>query len=517
MNQAGVKQAEAQNVTPLLQQAVALHQQGRLQEAAQLYRQVLALAPRQFDALHLLGVIARQQGDAAGAVELIGQAIALKPDQANAHCNLGAALQDLGRSEAALASYETALRLHPHYAMAFANRGNALRKLGRVREAVESYDRALALQPRYPEAACNRAVALLELGEPEAALASAEQALAGQPPHALAAQALCVRANALYLLRRLRDALAGYDAALAIDATMAEAHAGRAMTLHRLRRFDEALRGYDRALALRPSHAATREHRAATLAALGRRDEAILEYQAALRMLAEQGADASRIGFALAALGVGETPERAPQEYVKALFDQYAGHFDQHLTEVLDYRTPQTIHAALERAQAPLDGDVLDLGCGTGLCAPHLRPRARSLAGVDLSERMLDKARASGLYDRLVCADITAFLAREQAAFDLIVAADVFVYFGELAEVFKLARGALRPGGAFCFSTETLEGEGFVLQPSNRYAHSAGYLRTLAQAQGFETALLEPAPLRSENGVAIVGQVAVLRLAAGPA
>ena len=514
MNQAGTKREEAQGVTPLLQQAVALHQKGQLQEAGQLYRQVLALAPRQFDALHLLGVIARQQGDAAGAVELIGQAIALKPDQANAHCNLGAALQDLGRSEAALASYETALRLHPHYAMAYANRGNALRKLGRMREAVESYGRALALQPRYPEAACNRAAALLELGEPEAALASAELALAGQPRYA---QALCVRANALYLLRRLRDALAGYDAALALDATMAEAHAGRAMTLHRLRRFDEALRAHDQALALRPAHAATREHRAATLAALGRREEAILAYQAAQCMLEEQGADGSRIGFALAALGVGETPERAPQEYVKALFDQYAGHFDQHLTEVLDYRTPEAIAAALESAQAPLDGDVLDLGCGTGLCAPHLRPRARSLAGVDLSERMLDKARASGLYDRLACADVTAFLAREHAAFDLIVAADVFVYFGELAEVFALARRALRPGGAFCFSTETVEGEGFALLPSNRYAHSAAYLRALARAQGFEIALLAPAPLRSENGVPIVGQVAVLRLAAGAA
>ena len=512
MTQAGGKQAGAPEVTPLLQQAVALHQKGRLQEAEKLYRQVLALAPRQFDALHLLGVIARQQGDAAQAVELIGQAIAVKPDQANAHCNLGAALQDLGRGEDALASYDESLRLHPRYAMAFANRGNALRKLGRAREAVDSYDRALALQPRYPEAACNRAAALLDLGEPEAALDSAERALADQPRHA---QALCVRANALYLLRRLRDALASYQHALAIDERMAEAQAGRAMTLHRLGRFDEALRGHDRALALRPHHAATREQRAATLAALGRRDEAIAEYQAALRMLAEQGGDTARIGFALAALGVGETPERAPRDYVKALFDQYAGHFDQHLTEVLDYRTPEAIHSALERAGAPPDGDVLDLGCGTGLCAPRLRPRARSLAGVDLSERMLGKARAAGLYDRLECADITAFLARESAAFDLVVAADVFVYFGDLAEVFAQVKRALRPGGTFCFSTETCDGEGFVLQASNRYAHAPGYLRALARAQGFEVALLEAAPLRLENGVAIVGQVAVLRLAAG--
>lgn len=509
MNQAGTP-----NVTPLLQQAVALHQQGRLQQAAQLYGEVLRLAPRQFDALHLLGVIARQQGDAARAVTLIEQALALKPDQANAHCNLGAALHDLGRGEEALASYDAALRLNPRYAMAWANRGNALRRLGRPREAIDSYERALALQPRYPEAACNRAATLLDLGEPAAALAGAEQALAGQPRHA---QALCVRANALYLLRRLRDALDSYEHALALDDTLAEAHAGRAMALHRMQRFDEALRAHDRALALRPQHAGTREQRAATLAALGRRVDAVAEYRAAQRLLAARGADSAdsadvgRIAFALAALGEGQAPERAPQDYVKALFDQYAGHFDQHLTEVLDYRTPQAIDAALVRAGVAADGDVLDLGCGTGLCAPFLRPRARSLLGVDLSERMLDKAREAGLYDRLACADITAFLDDCRDAYDLVVAADVFVYFGELASLFAQVRAALRPGGVFCFSTETCDGDAFVLQASNRYAHASAYLRALAAAQGFEILLLDAAPLRSENGAAIVGQVAVLR------
>jgi len=500
-------QAGSPHPTQLLQQAVAHHQGGRLAQAQALYREVLALAPRQFDALHLLGVVHRQQGDAVLAVDLIGQAIAINPAQATPHCNLGAALQDLGRSEEALASYDQALRLDPSYAMAFANRGNALRKLGRSREAVDSYDRALALRSPYPEAACNRAAALLDLGQPQAALASAERALAGQPRYA---QALCVRANALYLLRRLRDALEGYDHALALDPAMAEAHAGRGMALHKLGRWDEALRSHDKALALRPGHAPTHEQRAASLQALGRLPEAIAAYASARRLLDEQGGDTGQVDFALAALGVGSTPGRAPQDYVKALFDGYAGHFDQHLTGVLDYRTPAAIDAALRRAQVAGGDDVLDLGCGTGLCAPLLKPGARSLVGVDLSEGMLAKARETGLYDRLACADIVAFLAQEEARFDLVVAADVFVYVGDLAEVFAGVARVLRPGGAFCFSTETVEGEGFVLQASNRYAHAPAYLRTLAAAHGFQVASLESAVLRSENGVPINGQVAVL-------
>lgn len=495
-------------MTQLLQQAVAHHQAGRLAQAQALYREVLAAVPKQFDALHLLGVIARQQGDAVQAVDLIAQAIAINPAQAAPHCNLGAALQDLGRSAEALASYDQALCLNPSYAMAFANRGNALRKLGRAQEAIDSYDRALALRSPYPEAACNRAAALLDLGRPQAALESAERALAGQPRYA---QALCVRANALYLLRRLRDAVDAYDHALAVDPKMAEAHAGRGMALHKLGRFDEALRSYERALALRPEHAATHEHRAATLAALERKADAIDAYKAARRILGEQGVDTGQVDFALAALGVGAAPERAPQDYVKALFDQYAGHFDRHLTGVLEYRTPAAIDAALRQAQVVIGGDVLDLGCGTGLCAPYLKPGARSLAGVDLSERMLDKARETGLYDRLACADIVTFLAQESDGVDLVVAADVFVYFGDLAAVFGEVMRVLRPGGAFCFSTETCAGEDFVLQASNRYAHSAGYLRRLAEAHGFRVALLESSPLRSENSVPIVGQVAVLR------
>ena len=502
-------QAGKQDRTTLLQQAVAHHQAGRLAQAQEMYRAVLAEAPHQFDALHLLGVVYRQQGEAALALDLIGQAIAINPAQATAHCNLGAALQDLGRSAEALASYEQALRLNPSYAMAFANRGNALRKLGRAKEAVDSYERALALRSPYPDAACNRAAALIDLGQPQAALEGAERALASQPRYA---PALCVRANALYLLRRLRDAVEGYDHALAVDPTMAEAHAGRGMALHRLRRFDEALRSYERALALRPEHAVTHEHRAATLLALGRQPEAIKAYQCARRIRQAQDGDTSQVDFALAALGVGKAPQRAPQAYVKALFDQYAGHFDQHLTEVLDYRTPAAIDAALRRAGVDAGGDVLDLGCGTGLCAPYLKPPARSLVGVDLSERMLDKARETGLYDRLACARKAAMSAQESAGADLVVAADVFVYFGDLAEVFAQVARILRPGGAFCLSTETCEGEGFVLQASNRYAHAAGYLRRLADAHGFQVALLESSPLRSENGVPIVGQVAVLRM-----
>lgn len=497
--------ADAQ-VTALLKEAVALHQAGNLPGAQARYRQVLARLPRQFDALHLLGVTERQQGNAQAAADLIAQALAIDPMQPAAHCNLGAALQDLGRSEEALASFEAALRLKPDYALAWSNRGNALRQLGRLPDAVESYERALALRPAYPEAWCNRAIALLDLGDAQAALASSERALREKRPYA---EAACVRANALFQLREFEAALAGFEDAIAADARSFEAHTGRGLALQRLGRPQEALASIDAALALRPRHARSHQQRAEALLASGRRADAIAAYETA-RALAP---DPAEIDFALAALGVGAAPRQAPAGYVKALFDQYAGHFDRHLTGVLFYRTPALIGAALARHVEAAQYDSVDLGCGTGLCAPFLRSRSRTLLGVDLSDNMLAQARATDLYDALACADIGAWLAERPQAFDLAVAADVLVYFGDLDALFGQVRAALRPGGWFCFSTEAGEGAAYTLLPSNRYAHALAYLERLASRHGFAVIDAERAVVRSENGSGIEGHLLLMRAA----
>ena len=310
-----------------------------------------------------------------------------------------------------------------------------------------------------------------------------------------------------------------YDDAIRLDVNAPEAHAGRGLSLQKLGRPREALACFDAALALRPLHPQSHQQRADALLALGRRDEAIAAYERARALMREAGIDASQIDFALAALGVGAPPERAPAAYVKALFDQYAGHFDRHLTGVLGYRTPELMAQAIARHVLGTKLATVDLGCGTGLCAPFLRPISDGLAGVDLSGKMLSQARATGLYDELACADIGAFLGERTAAFDLVVAADVLVYFGDLALLFARVRASLRPGGWFCFSTEAGEGGAgfasldYALLPSNRYAHALDYLERLAATHGFTILEAGRAPVRSENGVAIDGHLLVLRAA----
>lgn len=209
----------------------------------------------------------------------------------------------------------------------------------------------------------------------------------------------------------------------------------------------------------------------------------------------------------LAGAGGLPTPPRAPDDYVRAEFDTFASRFDAKL-ESLGYRAPELVSQLLRRhlgadSQA---GDVLDAGCGTGLCSVPLRPLARRLDGVDLSQGMLDRAAVRGGYDSLHCAELTAFMAQRPDSWDTVVSADTLCYFGDLAPVLQAAWSALRPGGRLVFSVEALseqaesaEGHpGYVLHHHGRYAHGQAYLRRQLAAACFELLSLETDVLRVE-------------------
>jgi predicted TPR repeat methyltransferase len=493
----------------LLQQAVTLHQQGELGRAQALYDDVLRAEPLNFDALHLSGVLARQQGEPERALAMIEGALALDSGRAIAHCNRGVALQDLGRHAEALASFERALALQPTYATALSNRGNALRHLGHIDRALQSYDAALRLAPDYAEALCNRALALQSVARHEAALDSFGAALAARRDYP---EALHGAAVSLLALGKPADALEGFERALQLQPDYAEAWCARGALLLRAQEHDEALSSFHDALSVRPRYARAQLGVANTLRAMGRSAEAVDAYQAALAF----GADADTVGYMLAIMGAEQAPGASPAGYVKALFDQYAGDFDRHLVDVLRYRTPALLVEALRRHLPPGELDVLDAGCGTGLCAPLLRPLACLLEGVDLSPHMLDRARDTGLYDGVYCGDMVSYLRVRPASVDVIFAADVFVYVGDLKPVFAVARLALRERGRFAFSVEEHEGsEAFVLRSSGRFAHARSGIEALARSHGFAVHEITPATLRQESGADMRGLLVVLGCHAG--
>ncbi|MBM3345402.1 MAG: methyltransferase domain-containing protein [Betaproteobacteria bacterium] len=203
--------------------------------------------------------------------------------------------------------------------------------------------------------------------------------------------------------------------------------------------------------------------------------------------------------------GVANGAARAPESYVRETFDAFAGGFEQRLVGELDYRVPAQLVALARRRVGAAGGlDVLDLGCGTGLVGQSLeRPGtlARSLVGIDLSTRMLDEARRKACYTSLQQADIAAWLAGAPGAhFDLVIAADVFIYFGELDAVFADVGRTLRAGGLFAFSVETTEQGRWQLLRSGRYAQSDAYIAELYSRHGL--ILEERLPVAIRRGVA---------------
>lgn len=204
---------------------------------------------------------------------------------------------------------------------------------------------------------------------------------------------------------------------------------------------------------------------------------------------------------------------RTPPLVVAEHFDAFAPEFDAQLVERLEYDVPGKIcHAVRSAINPDMKYDVLDAGCGTGLCAPHLRPFARELIGVDLSPKMLEQAERRRAYDTLICEDLATFLARSVDRFDILVAADVLIYFGDLRPVFAEAAAALRPGGLLAMSTEFREpsGEGYHLEKSGRFAHSPDYVRGCAAGM-FAEALYLDTTVRLEANQPVRGNIFLFR------
>ncbi|MGE5366497.1 MAG: methyltransferase domain-containing protein [Betaproteobacteria bacterium] len=247
---------------------------------------------------------------------------------------------------------------------------------------------------------------------------------------------------------------------------------------------------------------------------LGDRDGAVAAFRAASRADPD---DYHGARLQLLRLGASTGTPAMTEPYVRRLFDQYAGRYDAALTEHLHYRGPallrDAVASALERMGRPMHfASLLDLGCGTGLAGQVFRPFAGRLLGVDLSAAMIARAEAKGDYDRLVVGNLVAFLSDEIAKdgkYDLVLAADVFVYVNELAPIFVDIARVLAPRGVVAFTVETHSGAGVALLPTLRFAHGEAYLRDAIASAGLKLLALDRAAIRSEKGTPVAGLVVV--------
>jgi predicted TPR repeat methyltransferase len=409
-------------------------------------------------------------GRLAEAESLYRQICAVDPNHVGSLHFLGVLAGQVGRNDIAIDLIGRAVALRPDYAEAHCNLGRAFTMQGKLSEATPHYERAISLKPNYAEAHIGLGNILREQG-------------------------------------RLGEAIASYERTLALKPDYAEAHYKLGSVLSDQRKLTAALARFERALALKPAHAEAWLGRGRTLQRLNRPEEAIIAFRQAF----VKGGDAEVIQFYLASLGAEAAPVAAPRRLVTKAFNQCADQYDHEVLGTLKYKTPDLLFDAMAPFLPSRNLDVVDLGCGTGLFGARLRPLARTLMGVDFSSKMLEIARQRQVYDHLACSELIEFLQTRTKNCDLAVAADVFVYLGDLRGVFERVRGALRDGGLFAFSVEISEEQDFVLGATLKYAHSDAYLRRLAKDHGFVLEAIESKVIRQENGIDVVGYLPVLR------
>lgn len=381
---------------------------------------------------------------------------------------------------------------------------------GRLEAAEQSFLESLALLPDRVSTLINLAAVRVRLGNAAGALEAAERVLRLERRNA---DAWFQGAEALALVGRREEALQSFrNAAELNNAAMPWYRHGQ--ILQDLERDDEALQSYERAIAADPAFAPAWTNKGNILRERSQLAEAAHAFRQAI---AHGGGDALH-DYYLAAVSSGDGAQaaaNAPGQYVEGLFDAYANGFDQHVVDVLGYRAHEVLASEIMRlAPGQWFESVLDLGCGTGLCSARLKTCSGSLTGVDLSSQMLEKAQATGRYAQLVHQDIGSFLESTDTRHNLVIAADVFIYVGDLAPVFAGVRRVIETGGLFCFSLELAQhdkGADFELQPTLRFAHSEGYARRLAAEHGFEVAGMKYTPLRQDQRKAIDGLFVFLR------
>lgn len=290
---------------------------------------------------------------------------------------------------------------------------------------------------------------------------------------------------------------------------LADRRAAYAKMLSEEGQFAEAAELMEQALELAPSWRAGWFQLGEYREKAGNRDGAVDAYG---RVAGDGGEDIFGARLKLAVLGAAEVPASPESTYAESLFDDYADRFEKALTEKLGYDLPALIAARV----APLGPFALavDIGCGTGLAGPHMRPFSGRLEGFDISLNMLAKAAEKGVYDHLSRADLS-LPAEESGLFgpdlprgraDLALAADVMMYLGDLETVFALMAALVRPGGLFAFSVEAAD-EAYVLQPSLRYAHSQAHVEGLLARHGFAQRHVERTTLRMDGGKPVFGFV----------
>jgi predicted TPR repeat methyltransferase len=480
---------------------------GEADKAAAALKNLLELDPNHAEACNSLAMLLAASDQAGQALELLEKALVRRPDYPDCQLNIARLLGRLGRQKEAVEHLRMTSDAHPDDPLLQHDLGLIYQNMGMFESALHCCSRALELDDRNASNFVRLGNVQQSAGLWEEAEASYHKALQLDPSNTNAL-------NDLGTVSMQRDdfseASKFFDAALQYAPDFANAVYNSGTAEQALGHMELAEHRFVRAIALNPQFSEAYRCLSDIYRATGREEDArkilgkwvtnVPDDPAAVHLLAASGKQ-------------NVAPARASDAYVKIEFDRFAESFDKTL-ERLEYCAPEKIvgllgrHGGLEDASSV----VLDAGCGTGLGAVWLRSFCSRLVGVDLSPKMIEKARSRDLYDELAVGELVEFMDARSEVFDLIVSADTLVYFGDLDEVFAAAARSLKSSGRFAFSLEDMEPggiAGFRLNASGRYCHNPEYVRRCLSSAGLDVLAMESDVLRCEMRQPVSGLVVV--------
>lgn len=494
-------------MTTQIPEVLELLEQGDLPQALTKCKNIVNNNPTDANAQHLLGLIYAKHGDLNKAIEHFSLAINIDPKQAVFHNNISNAYKLLGNLEQATRHLNEALHLAPNNAESFNNLGSLYYTQRQIALAIPQFEKAIRLNPHSWEAHYNLANCYIKQDMILQAISHYQTAIKLNPAHSNAKLNL---AMSFIMVNDNESALPLLIEAATNDPQNAELQGHLAEVYLNLGQTANALEQYRKAVALDANRPAWQHNLGVLYLRVNQKQEAKQHFLRAL----ELQPDNPTAQHMLAALDSTNT-DSAPPEYVKQLFDQYATYYNQHMTKSLHYVVPQLLRQAFGKfvTNSTPQQYILDLGCGTGLCGVYFRDIARFFVGVDLSPSMLLEAKNLGAYDALCCSNITETIPGLNCEyFDVALAADVFVYLGDLGLIFSMLKSALKPQGLLLCSVEEQEqNSSFILQESGRFAHSQAYMDSLCATYGFKIEISEAITPRMHENQPISGRLYALR------
>jgi len=495
------------NYSAAIRAALAKHQAGDFHAAEQMYRNILSNTPKDAGIVNLLGVALFQQNKFQEADERIRKAIKLNPSEATFHFNLGNVAKALGQWDQAEGSYRRALKLKPQYPEAMQNLCNLLEVEERYADAFQLCRDSVRLNPGNLNVHIKLAGLSARLGDWAQVAVSCQQILKSQPENL---EVRLLFAQALQRIDQANQAITQYQVILKNYPQHELAHFQLSRLLGARGDIEEALHHAKTATELAPEFGDALLNYAGLLLVAEQHEASAAAYR---RVLEINPADVSAAHM-LSAIENRNT-QRAEPDYVRGLFDSYADRFEQHLQHDMRYDIPSKMRSLLAQLDPIKRYETLDLGCGTGLSGLAVQELATRIVGVDLSPKMLAQALEKGIYAELHAEDVVGYLDRTpDGVFDLVLSADLFVYLGDLSDVFAKINRVLRANGLFVFSTEETTNrtdQGYKLETTGRYTHHADYLRTLIDQHGYQTVHFQQDTIRMNLGKPALGHVVILR------